>query len=150
MFLHLSWLVHLIVRASMAIYGMRAYSSSRRGILPNRGMQGADNIVDTAPWRLRCSSFLILTCFLIGNCNIILKSELHRSLRVNLRGFLFSGLYVYDSIKPYSDYCYDLLPTSSPPYQNHIENVVMLHKAVIRAPGKGVETMALRRAPLLI
>ena len=33
-------------------------------------------------WRLLCSSFLVMTSFLIGDHNILPKQELHRSLQV--------------------------------------------------------------------
>ena len=34
-----------------------------------------------ATWRFLCSSFLVMTCFLIGDYNILPKRELHRSLQ---------------------------------------------------------------------
>ena len=33
-------------------------------------------------WRILCSFVLVMTCFLIRDCNILPKKELHRSLQV--------------------------------------------------------------------
>ena len=33
-------------------------------------------------WRILCSSFLVITCFLIRDCNILPEKELHGSLQV--------------------------------------------------------------------
>ena len=38
--------------------------------------------ISMSTWRLLCSSFLVLTCFLIGGYNVLPKKELHGSLQV--------------------------------------------------------------------
>ena len=43
-----------------------------------RGREGADST-----WRLLCSSFLVITCLLIGDYDILPKKKLHRSLQVD-------------------------------------------------------------------
>ena len=40
------------------------------------------NDMEILTWRLLCSSFLVMTCFLLGDYNILPKKELHRSLQV--------------------------------------------------------------------
>ena len=39
-------------------------------------------IVETTTWRLQCSSFLVMTGFLIGDCNILPEKELRRNREV--------------------------------------------------------------------
>ena len=36
-------------------------------------------------WRLLCSSFLVMTCFLIRDQNVLPKKKLHRNLQANSR-----------------------------------------------------------------
>ena len=47
---------------------------------PHTTLQGRCTIIIT--WKLLCSSFLVLTCFLNGACHELPKKELHRSLQL--------------------------------------------------------------------
>ena len=46
-------------------------------------------------WRLLCSSFLVMTFFLIGDYNILPQKELHRSLQVEVACIRTTGGYAY-------------------------------------------------------
>ena len=53
---------------------------SHEGRLPLRRRPPRDSRPST--WRLPCSSCLVMTCFLVGDCKILPKKELRRSLQV--------------------------------------------------------------------
>ena len=41
------------------------------------------SILETYTWRLLCSSFLVMTCFLSKDDNMLPKKEIHKSLQVS-------------------------------------------------------------------
>ena len=62
-------------------------------------------------WRPPCTSFLIMTCFIIGDCDVLREEGLHRSLQVaRLRNIMSQTLVSKDSPKGY--FVYILLGSS--------------------------------------
>ena len=58
---------------------------------PRRGSDEA--LFFMFPWRLRCSSFLVMTCFHVRDYNILPKKELHKILQApTFEGFLLPFL----------------------------------------------------------
>ena len=59
-----------------------AVPSDGKGGRPPRRSHRQVGRMEVLTWRLLCSSFLVMTCFLIGDYKILPKKELHRSLQV--------------------------------------------------------------------